>query len=102
MIRHPRNRGKGAAIRTAARGRDIRARADSGRRPRYDPADYPALLAPFERPGVTVVLRQPQLLGHSAYSFWFVMGNKLVTLWTNLLFNTYISRHGDLLQGDAA
>jgi hypothetical protein len=28
--------------------------------------------------------------GHAAYSFWFVVGNRLVTLVTNVLFNTYI------------
>jgi hypothetical protein len=28
---------------------------------------------------------------HSAYSFWFVIGNKFVTLWTNVLFNSYLS-----------
>ncbi|HEV8156376.1 MAG TPA: hypothetical protein VGP67_12640, partial [Gaiellales bacterium] len=55
------------------------------------PADYPALLAPFERPDVTVVFGSRSFSSHSAYSFWFVMGNKLVTLWTNLLFNSYIS-----------
>jgi hypothetical protein len=28
---------------------------------------------------------------HTSFSFWFVMGNKLVTLATNILFNCYIS-----------
>ena len=28
---------------------------------------------------------------HSAYSFWYVLGNKAVTMWANLLFNTWIS-----------
>jgi hypothetical protein len=29
--------------------------------------------------------------GQTAFSFWFVIGNKLVTLATNVLFDTYIS-----------
>jgi hypothetical protein len=30
-------------------------------------------------------------LGHTAHSFWFVLGNRLVTLSANVLFNRYIS-----------
>jgi GT2 family glycosyltransferase len=91
VIRHPRNAGKGSAIRTAiaAAGSELALIQDADLE--YDPADYPALLAPFERHGVTVVFGSRSFSSHSAYSFWFVMGNKLVTLWTNLLFNSYIS-----------
>jgi hypothetical protein len=28
---------------------------------------------------------------HTAFSFWYVMGNKAVTMWANVLFNSYIS-----------
>ena len=28
---------------------------------------------------------------HTAYSFWFVIGNRLVNLWNNVLYNTYLS-----------
>ena len=91
VIRHPHNRGKGAAVRTglAAATSELALIQDADLE--YDPADYPALLAPFERPGVTVVYGSRTFAAHSAYSFWFVMGNKLVTLWTNVLFNSYIS-----------
>jgi dolichol-phosphate hexosyltransferase len=57
----------------------------------YDPADYAALLAPFDRAGVDAVFGSRSFAAHSAYSFWFVVGNKIVTLWTNVLFNSYIS-----------
>ena len=29
--------------------------------------------------------------GHTAYSYWFVLGNRAVTLASNVLFNAYIS-----------
>jgi glycosyl transferase family 2 len=57
----------------------------------YDPAEFPLLLAPIERGRAEVVYGSRSFAAHSAYSFWFVIGNKLVTLWTNVLFNSYLS-----------
>lgn len=91
LIRHERNSGKGSAIRTAIARASSELALIQDADLEYDPADYPQLLAPFDRPNVTVVYGSRSFSAHSAYSFWFVMGNKLVTLWTNLLFNTYIS-----------
>jgi glycosyltransferase involved in cell wall biosynthesis len=91
VIRHPVNRGKGSAVRTAiaAATGDVAVIQDADLE--YDPSDYPALLEPFERRGVDVVYGTRSFSSHSAYSFWFVMGNKLVNLWNNVLFNSYLS-----------
>jgi len=91
LVRHERNRGKGSAIRTAitvASG-DVAVVQDADLE--YDPSEYPRLLAGLDRPGIDAVYGTRTFAAHSAYSFWFVMGNKGVTLWNNLLFNSYLS-----------
>jgi glycosyltransferase involved in cell wall biosynthesis len=91
LVRHEQNRGKGSAIRTAievASG-DVAVVQDADLE--YDPSEYPRLLAGLDRPGIEVVYGTRTFASHSAYSFWFVMGNKGVTLWNNLLFNSYLS-----------
>ena len=91
VIHHERNRGKGNAIRTAiqAATSDLALIQDADLE--YDPSDYPLLMAPFARPGITVVYGTRSFTSHTAYSFWFVMGNRLVNLWNNVLYNTYLS-----------
>jgi glycosyltransferase involved in cell wall biosynthesis len=91
LVRHAHNRGKGAAIRSAleAAGGELALVQDADLE--YDPADYPRLLAPFSRRDVTVVYGTRSFGGHAAYSFWFVMGNRMLTLWANVLFNSYIT-----------
>ena len=91
VIRHERNRGKGAALRTAivAATGDVALVQDADLE--YDPAEFPLLLAPIERGRAEVVYGSRSFAAHSAYSFWFVIGNKFVTLWTNVLFNSYLS-----------
>jgi glycosyltransferase involved in cell wall biosynthesis len=91
LLRHARNRGKGAAIRTALANASGELALVQDADLEYDPADYPRLLAPFARRDVTVVYGTRSFGGHAAYSFWFVMGNRVLTLWTNVLFNSYIT-----------
>ena len=90
-LRHQANQGKGAAIRTAlrqARGKVVLIQdADL----EYDPADYPQLLAPIQAGRATVVYGSRAFTSHTAYSYWYVMGNRLVTLATNIIYNCYLS-----------
>ena len=89
--RHQVNQGKGAAIRTAleqARGEVVLIQdADL----EYDPADYPKLLEPIRSGLATVVYGSRAFTSHTAYSYWYVMGNRLVTLATNVIYNCYLS-----------
>ena len=88
---HPRNRGKGAAIRTAAdvATGDYMVILDADLE--YDPQDIPKLLEPVLDGRATVVYGNRTFGSHSAYSFWYVMGNKGVTTAANMIFNSYIS-----------
>src|SRR5688572_28971504 len=91
VIHHERNQGKGSAIRTAIGAATSELALIQDADLEYDPSDYPLLLAPFARPGVTVVYGTRSFTSHTAYSFWFVIGNRVVNLWNNVLYNTYLS-----------
>ena len=90
LKRHSANAGKGAAIRTglAAITAPIVIIQDADLE--YDPADYQKLVAPILRGRADVVYGSRGFAGQSAYSYWFVIGNQLVTTATNILFNCYI------------
>jgi len=93
LIRHERNRGKGAAVRTAidaSRG-DIVLVQDADLE--YDPRDIPRLIEPLQS-GVADVVYGTRLRGgepQRAHLFWHYMGNRLLSLLTNVLYNTTIS-----------
>jgi glycosyltransferase involved in cell wall biosynthesis len=57
----------------------------------YDPRDYRGLLQPMVEGRADVVYGVRGFAGQTAFSYWFVIGNKAVTLATNLLFDCYIS-----------
>ncbi len=109
LLRHERNRGKGAAVRTgiaASRGRIVLIQdADL----EYDPSDIPRLLRPIQS-GVADVVYGSRLRGgepQRAHLFWHYLGNRGLSLLTNVLFNTTISDmevgykafDGDLVRG---
>jgi glycosyltransferase involved in cell wall biosynthesis len=88
---HRTNRGKGAAIRTAAERATgthvVMCDADL----EYSPEDLPGLLRPVLDGETEVVYGTRTFGSHTAYSFWFVLGNKGVTFVANALFNSWIS-----------
>jgi dolichol-phosphate hexosyltransferase len=90
VIRHQRNAGKGAAIKTAVANAtgDYFVILDADLE--YDAEDIPSLVKPVLEGRATVVYGNRQFGSHSAYSFWYVMGNKAVTLAANVVYNSYI------------
>jgi len=57
----------------------------------YSPKDYPSLLSPFTNPQVDVVYGSRFLGSHLSTMFIYALGNKFVTLITNVLYNTNIT-----------
>jgi glycosyltransferase involved in cell wall biosynthesis len=93
VLRHERNRGKGAAIRTAIPHLDGDIAVIQDADMEYDPVDVPALIEPIER-GVADVVYGSRLSGgrpQRAYLFWHLVGNRFLSLLANLLFNTTLS-----------
>jgi dolichol-phosphate hexosyltransferase len=93
VVVHPRNKGKGAAIKTAVQNAtgDYMVILDADLE--YDPQDIPRLLEPVLDGRATVVYGNRTFGSHASFSFWYVMGNKAVTTAANMLFNCYL---GDL------
>ena len=91
FVLHDRNRGKGAALQTAlqhATG-DWAAVLDADLE--YRASDLGPLLEPLLSGEAKVVFGTRSWASHSAYSFWYVMGNKGVTFATNVIYNCWIS-----------
>ncbi|MCB0169878.1 MAG: glycosyltransferase family 2 protein [Anaerolineae bacterium] len=91
ILRHSRNRGKGAAMRTglAAATSELVLVQDADLE--YDPADYPALLAPFVDPAVEVVYGSRNLQRNPKSSLAFYWGGRLLSWITNWLYGSRIT-----------
>jgi len=92
VIFHEKNQGKGAAVVTgmnAAKG-DILLIQDADLE--YDPRDYPMLLQPINE-GVADVVYGSRFLGgpHRVTMFWHQVANKLLTLMTNVLYDSILT-----------
>jgi glycosyltransferase involved in cell wall biosynthesis len=93
LLRHERNQGKGAAVRTgiSASTGDFLVIQDADLE--YDPSDLPKLMDPLFK-GVADVVFGTRLRGgepQRAHLFWHYLGNRFLSLLTNVLYNTTIS-----------
>jgi len=91
VTEHPVNRGKGAAVRTAAAMAtgDYMLVFDADLE--YSADDILSLLSPLQRGDAQVVYGVRTFGASTAHSFWFVIGNRVNTFTANALFNTWIS-----------
>ena len=90
LVTHPRNRGKAAAIRTACDEATGEYMVILDADLEYDPRDIPRLLEPVLEGRAEVVYGNRSFGSHSSFSFWYVVGNKTVTLAANMLYNCYL------------
>jgi len=90
---HPLNQGKGAALKTALSHvtGDVVVIQDADLE--YDPTDYPQLLEPIEA-GLADVVYGTRFVGggtHRVLFFWHSVGNRALTLISNMLTNLNLS-----------
>jgi glycosyltransferase involved in cell wall biosynthesis len=87
------NGGKGSAVRAAIPHLEGEVTVIQDADLEYDPVDVPTLIDPIVR-GVADVVYGSRLSGgrpQRAYLFWHLVGNRFLSLLTNLLFNTTLS-----------
>jgi glycosyltransferase involved in cell wall biosynthesis len=92
VILHEKNQGKGAAVRTGIRASkgDVILIQDADLE--YDPREYPNLLKPLNEKLADVVYGSRFLGGpRRPTMFWHMVANKLLTLMTNILYNTILT-----------
>jgi len=92
IVFHERNQGKGGAVRTGLQhaSGDVMVIQDADLE--YDPRDYPALLQPVVE-GRSQVVYGSRFRGGptKAMFFWHMIGNRFLTLVTNVLYNTILT-----------
>jgi dolichol-phosphate hexosyltransferase len=91
VLLHDRNQGKGAAVRTALGSAEGEFSAILDADLEYEAASLADVIQPLLDERSNVVFGTRAWTSHSAFSFWYVMGNKAVTLATNVLYNSWIS-----------
>jgi glycosyltransferase involved in cell wall biosynthesis len=86
-----RNRGKGAAVKEGLQAvtGDVVIIQDADLE--YDPGDYPVLLRPIQTGKAQVVYGSRFIGEHKAMYFWHSVGNRMLTLICNILFNTTLT-----------
>ena len=89
MVRHEKNQGKGAAIQSGLKSSTGEIILIQDADLEYDPADYERLLTPIIN-GLADVVYGSRFVGsapHRVLLFWHYLGNKIITLLTNMAAN---------------
>lgn len=93
-IHHSQNQGKGTGIQTGLREAEGTYTAILDADLEYEASELDDLLGPLRAGRADAVFGVRRFEAHSSFSFWYVMGNKGVTLAANVIFNC---RLGDIM-----
>ena len=91
VVRSSGNHGKGTALRkgfSLAEG-DILGVQDADLE--YDPRQIPVMIEPIVQGSADVVFGTREFGTHTSYSFWHVVGNKMLSVAASALFNRYVT-----------
>jgi glycosyltransferase involved in cell wall biosynthesis len=88
---HERNLGKGAGIRTGVQQATKEVIVIQDADLEYDPKDLEVVLKPIADGKADVVYGSRFLGIHRAFLFWHYLGNKMLTLVTNVLYNNMLT-----------
>jgi dolichol-phosphate hexosyltransferase len=91
LVFHERNHGKGAALRTGLERATGRITTIFDADLEYPVSNLGPLIQPLLDGSSRAVFGSRGFRSHSSYGFWYVIGNKTVTLATNVLFNSWVS-----------
>ena len=91
VILHEVNQGKGAAIRTGLQHVTGHFVVIQDADLEYDPREYRVLLQPILEGKADVVYGSRFLGAHRAFNYFHMLGNKFLTLITNVLYNTILT-----------
>ncbi len=91
VVRSRANRGKGSALRRgfALADGDVLGVQDADLE--YDPSQIPDLVRPILDGSAEVVFGSRQFGASASYSFWYVVGNRLMSLAASALFDRYLT-----------
>jgi glycosyltransferase involved in cell wall biosynthesis len=89
--RHSRNQGKGVGIQTGLKEAAGTYTAILDADLEYQAAELDDLLEPLRDGKADAVFGVRGFEAHSSFSFWYVMGNKGVTLAANIIYNCWLS-----------
>ena len=91
VVKARENRGKGSALRKgfALATGDILGVQDADLE--YDPSQIPTMIEPILAGRTDVVFGTRQFGAHASFSFWYVVGNRLMSLAASALFDRYIT-----------
>jgi glycosyltransferase involved in cell wall biosynthesis len=91
VVEIDRNRGKGGAVRLGAEHATGELMAILDADLEYDPADLGAMIAPLRDSEMDAVFGTRAWQAHSAFSFWYVIGNRAINVAANVLYNVWLS-----------